>query len=271
MLPQQQMIDKLRTVCHQDKHITGAVLAGSFGMGEGDAYSDLDCVLFFRDDALPTLDRRLWLEQIAPVLLFFPDDFGHFTAIFDGLIRAEFHFDSENDIQRVAMWKGFAWLPSLEQAILVDRIGELTRALQPLTEQVERDTPQTVQHISHNFINLALFGLNVLERGERARALELLNGVHRSLLWMARLMEGATVHWPTPSRSAEKDLSQEAYERLVECTSALEAEGLRRAYQTAWAWGVEMMRALHERHSLPLPEQVITQITQRVVGLTARD
>jgi len=50
-----------------------------------------------------------------------------------------------------------------------------------------------------NFANWMLFGRNVFVRGELARALEILSIAHRNLLWLARLAEQTTEHWPTPS------------------------------------------------------------------------
>ena len=74
---------------------------GSFALGEGDVFSDIEFVLFFRDDALPDLDQRAWVAQIAPVELYFADDFGHYTAIFDNLIRGEFHFEPASAMDQV--------------------------------------------------------------------------------------------------------------------------------------------------------------------------
>src|SRR5205823_2743591 len=177
-----------------------------------------ECVLYFEQGSFPTINRREWVEQIAPVLLFFADDFGHFTAIFDNLIRGEFHFESIEGISKISTWKGNTWIPSAEAAILVDRTGTLSAALQPLIgPPPERDTPDTAERLISNFLNLIVFGLNTLDRGELARSLELLSLLHRYLLWMARLVEGTTIHWPTPSRGLEKDLSAASYQRFVTC------------------------------------------------------
>jgi lincosamide nucleotidyltransferase len=269
MLPQSHMIEQLRSLCQQDERVAAALLGGSFSVGEGDAYSDIDCVLFFYEDALAELDRRGWVEQIRPTLLFYADDFGHFTAIFDNLIRAEFHFDSVQDMAKVQAWQGSAWFPSLESTLLIDRTGQLACYLQPLIgAPPERDSPAAVEHLTESFANLMLFGLNVLQRGEYARALEMLGLIHRYLLHLARLNERATQHWPTPSRGLEHDISPEAYARFTACTASLEPDDLCRAYQHAWEWGVETAAGLYERHSLTLPQRLLTAISRRVAALT---
>ena len=90
---QEAMIARLRNLCLQDEHVVAALLYGSFTRGEGDALSDIEAALFFVDDALRTLNQQAWVQQIAPVALYFDDDFGHHTAIFTNLIRGEFHFE----------------------------------------------------------------------------------------------------------------------------------------------------------------------------------
>jgi lincosamide nucleotidyltransferase len=265
MLPQTLMIEKIRALCQQDEGITAALLGGSFSIGEGDAYSDIDCVLFFDPGALTTLDRRAWVEQIRPTLLFYADDFGHFTAIFDNLIRAEFHFNSDLEMAKVSGWQGSVWFPSLEAAILIDRSGRLAGYLQALIgAPPERDLPETVEQLTASFANLTLFGLNVLERGEHARALEMLGLVHRYLLMMARLVEGTTSHWVTPSRGLEQDISPQAYARFVGCTASLDRDALCHAYQRTWEWGIEMAAALYCRHSLILPQALLDAISARM-------
>lgn len=111
---------------------------------------------------------------------------------------------------------------------------------------------------------MSSFGLNTLERGELARSLEILSLCHRYLLWMARLVEASTAHWPTPSRRLEQEVSQASYERFAQCTAFLERAALHRAYGSAWTWGVEMMTGLAQHHRLGLPVQLFDLVTQRI-------
>ncbi|MGH2561293.1 MAG: Lnu(F)/Lnu(G) family lincosamide nucleotidyltransferase, partial [Thermomicrobiales bacterium] len=106
--------------------------------------------------------------------------------------------------------------------------------------------------------------VNVLDRGERARALDILSHVHRYLLWLVRLGEGATAHWPTPSRALERDISPAAYARFAACTAALDEASLRDAYHTAWVWGRELMASLAARYDLDLAEALFEGIDRRL-------
>ena len=264
-LPQMALIERVRQLCRADEQVIAALMFGSFALGEGDEFSDIEFALFFVDEHLPTLDKAAWVAQIAPVELFFLDDNSHYTAIFPPLLRGEFHFKPASAIATVASWQGNAWFPSLAATLVVDRTGVLAQHLQALIgPPPPRDRAEIVQSISHNFINWVLFGSNVLARGESARALDLLSITHRYLLWMARLVEGATQHWPTPSRQVEADLSPAAYARFRLCTAALDRTALGQAYAATWAWGTEMMAGLAQRHDYVLPAGLVEQMTTHI-------
>ena len=265
MLPQRLMIERARAACLADERVVAALMYGSFTRGEGDAYSDIEFALFFEDAILPRLDQRAWVAQIAPVLAYFSDSNRHHTAHFTNLIRGEFHFKPVSAIKEIAEWRGNAWFPSLESTLLVDRSGELTSVLAPLIGPApERDTPEEVQRLALYFIDGVIFGTAVLLRGELARALEILSWNHRNLLHMARIIEGTTEHWPTPSRNLEQDISPAAYARYQACTTPCERTGLARAYRQAWDWGRELLEALYHRHSLTLPDELLAAVAARV-------
>jgi lincosamide nucleotidyltransferase B/F len=268
MLVQQQMIERVRRLCQEDERLVAAAMYGSFAVGEGDAYSDVEFALFFRDECLAGVGRSAWVGQIAPVEAFFADDFGHCTAIFANLVRGEFHFEPASALPKVDTWQGSAYFAAAADCVLLDRSGELTRRLQPLLgPPPERLTDERVQSLGANLANVVLFGANVLARGERARALELLGIAHRYLLWLARLAEGSTAHWPTPSRAAEHDLSPQAYARLVACSAGLDAAALWRAYRGAWEWGWELMAGLEPEHGCGVPRALAAAIGERVDAL----
>jgi lincosamide nucleotidyltransferase len=262
-LEQTLMIEQARQLCQEDEQLVAALLYGSFTRGEGDRYSDIEMVLFFEDEVLPHLDQQTWVAQIAPVALYFEDDIGHHTAIFQNLVRGEFHFYPASDISIVSGWQGNAWFSTPESTILVDRTGALAQYLTPLIgPPPERNNPETAYSTFLNFINWSLFGFNVLARGELARALELLTITHRHLLRMIRLVEDSTTHWPTPSKGLEADLSVGAYERFKSCTGRLDEKELWQAYNATWQWGMELMRELVQSHELPLSEPLIAKLTQ---------
>jgi lincosamide nucleotidyltransferase B/F len=195
----------------------------------------------------------------------FVNEFGVTTVIFNNLIRAEFHFHAISEVTIAQAWRGQISFPRLDASLLVDKSGKLTPYLEPLIgPPPDRSSPENVQFIVNCFINWALFGHNVLRRGEYARALELLGILQRHLLWMVRILEAKTGHWPTPSRLLERDLSAEANTRFKACAAPLEQEALWHAYRAAWSWGREMIGQLALQHNLKVPESLCTGIDCRM-------
>ncbi len=251
MLLQEQMIARVREVCHQDARLDAAMMYGSFVFGEGDAYSDIEFLFFFTDEAFPALDRRAWLDPIAPVAHLYTNEHGITAVIFENLIRGEFHFHSVAEMDVVKAWPGVLTFPSLEATLIADKSGRLAPLLAPVIgPALPRTEAPNLQFLADSFINGALFGVNVLRRGEHARALELLLILNRLLLQMARVLEGRTEHWFIPSRALERELSPDAYERFRVCTADLDEAALRRAYAQTWSWGAAMLGTLRERYGI---------------------
>lgn len=267
MLPQERLMARVREVAAGDARLDALMMYGSFTRGEGDAYSDVEFLLFFEDGAFDQIEPRAWIEQVAPVLLDYTNEHGIVDVIFEDLVRGEFHFHRVSEMPIAGSWRGVVTFPSLESVLLLDKSGRFAPFLAPLIgSPLERTTPQTLATVTRHFANGWLFGWNVLQRGEHARALELLNGVHRSLLHMARAVEGTTANWLTPSKSAEKDLSAGSYERFRACTAPLDRDALRRAYVESWRWGNELLRDIEGRYGIALSPVLLARIDQLTAG-----
>lgn len=268
---QQGMITRFREACRGDERVTGALMFGSFATGEADAFSDIEFAVFIRDDAFEGFEQRAWLDAVSPVAAYFPDNFGHHTALFENGVRGEFHFMRERDVSVVAGWRGSGWFPSLDAAVLVDRTGELSRHAAALVGgPPARGGAALVEGLALNLLNLTLFGANLLNRGEFARAWALLGGVHGNLLKLVRLHEGMTDHWPTPSRALERDLSGDAYRRYVTCTAGAEPGALCAAYRESWRWGRELFETVAGPAGVHLPETVIARVEKLLGEAPAR-
>ncbi len=258
---QEQMIARVRQVCAQDPRLVAAMMYGSFARGEADQFSDIEFVLFFDDAALRQLDQRAWVEQIAPALACYTNEFGITAVVFDNLVRGEFHFDPASEMAKVREWRATDSFPSLDPTLILDRTGEFTPHLQQLIgPPPERTDAKNIRFVCDSLANWLLFGSNVLARGEAARALELLGVVQRYLLWIVRLSEGTTDHWPTPSKGLEDDISEAAYGRFVQCTASLDKPALVDAFRNAIAWGQELMEALGERYPVDLPMELLRRV-----------
>jgi lincosamide nucleotidyltransferase B/F len=260
MLPQQAMIERVRELCHQDERVVSALMYGSFAIGEGDRFSDIEFYLFFDDDASEGLQEEAWVAQIALVDLYYVNEFGNGTAIFENLVRGEFHFEAASDVGLVDAWER-AWFPSLES----DKTGELSGRMGRLVRRPPNlDTPERALFLCRSLMNWTLMGANLLQRGEYARAEALLTLVHGHLLQAMRLVEGKSANWLSPTRRLEEDASATSYERYTECTAPLEAEQLARAYASTWEWGRELTGDLAARHALRLPEALLDNLDRRL-------
>ena len=264
LLPQEQMISRVRDVCHADARVVAALMYGSFTKGEADAYSDIEFVIYIDDADLATFDAVVWLERIAPVALYFVNEFSVGTAIFENLIRGEFHFDPASSMAQVRTWRNEAGFPDPSAMLILDRTGELITHLAQISGPgPDRTEPATVAWHWHTYLNWILFGAGILARGERARALEILWFVQRCLLRFARLIEGSTDHWQTPSKNVENDLSPETCRRYIACTASLANDALECAYAAAWTWGNELARTLSVTQKLVPNEALLATMDER--------
>lgn len=263
VLEQEVLIAKVRELAVEDERIVAVLMYGSFALSEGDHLSDIEFYLYF-GAPLDGVDRRRWLERLGPIELHYVNEFGTDTVIFSNAIRGEFHFEPASSISTVAKWDN-AWFPSQHTAIVLDRTGELARTLGPFAKKPPaQDRRTTAEFISRSLVNWTLMGANLLNRGEIAGALALLGRVHVDVLKAARMVEGSTVHWLSPSRHLEDDISPESYERFRTCTAALAEPDLRAAYVATWRWARELMEVLAGGHELALPQGLLSQIDERV-------
>ena len=260
MLQQEVMIEKVRELSERDERVVATLIYGSFALGQGDRFSDIEFYLFFEDEVSEGLEEEAWVGQIAPLDLYYVNEFGNGIAIFEDLIRGEFHFEATSNVGLVDAWET-AWFPSLESAVLVDKTGELSRWVSRLVRHPpDKDTPEQALFLCRSLMNWTLIGANLLERGEYARAEAFLTLIHGHLLQALRLVEGKSDQWLSPTRRLEEDASASSYERYRACTAALEAEQLVWAYASTWEWGRELMSELATRHALALPEALLDRL-----------
>jgi lincosamide nucleotidyltransferase len=267
MLKQEAMIERTRHVCQEDERLVAAMMYGSFAQGEGDGYSDIEFILFFEDEELDDLDQEEWVSRISPVGLYFVNEYGNGTAIFENLVRGEFHFDRASDIERIVgeSMKDADWLPSLQDTLVLDRTGELTPRLREIIgPPPERDTPEQVRFVCDCFVNWFLFGANLFARGELARSLDLLGIVRNRLLQMVRVREGSTVHWFNAAKFLETEISESSYARYAACTARLDRHELQQAYLSAWRWGRELVTSLGDTHSAVPPADLLVRLDLHV-------
>jgi lincosamide nucleotidyltransferase B/F len=261
---QLEMIETVRRRCREDERISAAVMYGSFVKGEADEFSDIEFYLFIRQEDYHLFDLQTWIRSIAPVELFLVNEYGTTVAVFQNLVRGEFHYGPEDQVKVVSTWGMMGEAPNPAAMVMIDRKGVLDEQFENWRQAVAQiDSGENYRQITSQYINMILFGANVLKRGERVRALELLFFIHRYLLWLARMHSGQVRNWPTPSRMIERDLSADMYARFTRCSANMDLGSLERAYYNSWEWAKELMQALGPRYDFFLPASLIESIDAR--------
>ena len=240
-LVQLVMIERVRALALTDDDLSAVLMYGSFIKGEGDRYSDIEFYLFHRRE----IDHRLWVERIRPVEIFFKNEFGTEVAIFDNLIRGEFHFAPIDEIEVVKSWEGLTSFEYAEQMALVDKDGRLAEVLAGLDRRRPRhDQAEQIAWLAESLLNNLLMVKNTLERGELAHAHQAFSFIQKYLLWLIRLADRADNHWENPSKKLEKEISGSWYQAYAGCAPALERESLRRSLKASLALAEKLFTLL---------------------------
>ena len=271
---QEEMIDQVRRLCHQDKRITAALMYGSFTTGEGDEFSDIEFYIFINNADSQRFNHADWVGQIAPVALYFVSHLGHERAIFENLVRGEFHFQRASEMASIRQYKQFMGISDPDSMLILDRTGELrshlnflfTKTAVPSAKTLT--TQENILWLSRNFMYSMLSGFSLLARDERAHALDTLGVVHRFFLPLVREHEGKVLQGETrASRRLKKDLSGPVYDRYIDCTGGLHHDSLERAYWATWLWGKEIMENLMHRHDINVPEALVQSLNARFIKI----
>lgn len=224
------MISRVRELAQADERIVSVLMYGSFMKGEGDIYSDIEFYLFYKTD----FDHREWVSEIRPVLLFFTNEFGIEEAIFDNLIRGEFHFAPAAEREVVRSWEGKTSFRHADNMALVDKDGVLGQILSDIDRGTPPfDSPESVRWIAESLVNHLLMVRGLIERGEWVHAQQNFQYIQKHLLWLIRVEAGALGHWESPSKKAEADLPPEWYDTYVRCVPGAEEPSLRECYGRA--------------------------------------
>ena len=182
------------------------------------------------------------------------NEFGTPNFILTGLLRAEIHIEPPKKLPQLLQWPNQHIFP--ERMVVKDRDGRLLGLLQTLAQSPAPQPTAEAQSILDRALNWWVFGHNVLARGERIRALELLGWVQGGVLRLARLSEGRTEHWLSPARLAEQELSPASVGRFAALTGGL--DDLECCYANALAWLLELAEGLNLNVSPTLKDELLS-------------
>ena len=229
-MTQLQMISATKSIAQKDKNISAALMYGSFTKDEGDQYSDIEFYFFLKDKE--SFLAEDWVNQIHPIILYFTNEYGSEVAIFENMVRGEFHFLTIDEVDIIKSWDGIVEFSEFDKMILVDKDGFLAATLDQIkARKPDRTTDKNILWLSQSLLNVLLTTSNLIKRQEFAHANQSLANVQKYLLWLIRIATNRTEHWESPTKSLEKDIGRDWYSQFQLTTSDLNGENIRTAFQ----------------------------------------
>lgn len=245
-MEQLKLIDKVKSQAYSDDNISAVLMYGSFTKGEGDQYSDVEFYVFIKD--MDIFNSREWVSNIRPIELFFTNEYGTEVAVFDNLIRGEFHFHSVSEIDVVKSWEGFMSFENADKMNLVDKDGLLSEALSSIEIiSPDRNNPEDIQWIAESLINLLIMTGNLIKRKEIAHAQQSFFFIQRNIILLMRIENNSTKHWENPTKKLEEEIPHTWYEKFSRTIPVLNIESL----QSSFAACLSLCNELFERLNVP--------------------
>ena len=255
-MTQLQMINKTKSIAQQDENVSAVFMYGSFTKNEGDKYSDIEFYIFLKTKE--NFSAEKWVNQIHPVALYFTNEYGSEVAIFENMIRGEFHFLKTDEIGIIKSWEGIVAFSDFEQMNLIDKDGLLTETLNEIQiKSPDRITNENILWLSQSLLNVLVTTNNLIKREEFAHAHQSLSNVHKYLLWLIRLTNHQTQHWESPTKHLEKDIDKVWYAEYKTTTSDLKPENVNTAFQNS----LKLSKTLFDQLNVePKLEQILKRI-----------
>ena len=266
MRPQHTLIDDTRQAGERTASVEAVLMYGSFTQGCGDQYSDVEFYCFVDDAAWADFDKLAWVSHICPYILHVVNEYGTDVFIFDHLIRGEYHFLPASQMTIIPTFAEVGYIPDVDAMALYDRDGRMMSYLEGLRGVTGHwDTADNIQQLLGNFCNMALYGVNVLKRGETARAYECLFLAQRYYVQMLRLLEGSTDHWLNPAKDLEHELSSARYRLYQRTTTELDEAAVPSAYKTLLSAAGDAARELKAWHTFDFPLELFDEIKKYLI------
>jgi lincosamide nucleotidyltransferase len=269
MLKQKELIANVKNLTESDERITACMMYGSFTKGEGDQYSDIEFYIFLKDSITSNFDSSNWLFDVAPYLMLYKNEYGTEVVIFDNLIRGEFHFLSEKDMNIIPSFKDSGYIPDTKAMLIYDETGQLENYLSEISgARPNRLTEENANFLLCNFSNLWLMGINVLKRGEYARSLELLSQLQKNTLQLIRMAEKNADNWLNMSKNLEKEISLENYKKFAKTTARLDKVELFEAYKNSLLLVMDLQSHLIEQYNLKVTHDILERLLNYSIMLS---
>lgn len=222
-----QLINKTKLLAVEDTNISSVLMYGSFIKGEGDKFSDVEFYIFYNKD----FSHEEWVNKICRTLLFFTNEFGTEVAIFENMIRGEFHFLPIQEINIVKSWEGILSFEYHKEMILVDKNNSLTKILSSIDKKRPQHSSQhSIDWIYMSQLNNLIMVRGLIERGELAHAQQCFQYIQKYLLYLIRIEVNADNHWESPTKKLESEVPTEWYIVYKNCIPTLNEVSLREKF-----------------------------------------
>lgn len=223
------MIEKTKSIANNDSNVSAVLMYGSFTKNEGDQYSDIEFYIFMK--SLDNVHTENWISQIHPLALYFTNEYGSEVAIFDNMVRGEFHFLTTRGMSVINSWDGLVAFSDFNKMMLVDKEGLLATTLSQIkTPTPDRTAPANRLWLGQSLLNVLLTTSNLIKRQEFAHAYQSLASVQKYLLWLIRIETSQTSHWESPTKCLEKDIDKRWYAEFHQTTCELNPDKITAAF-----------------------------------------
>jgi lincosamide nucleotidyltransferase len=222
---QLELIEKTKSIAMQDENVTAVLMYGSFTKNEGDVFSDIEFYIFLKSkEKFSSIE---WVNQIHPVAIFFTNEYETEVAIFENMIRGEFHFLKNEEIEIIKSWEGMIEFSDFDKMNIIDKDGKLAETLNDIKIKTpDRITKENILWLSQSLLNILLTTGNLIKRQEFAHAYQSLSNIQKFLLWLIRIADKQTKHWESPTKGLEKDIDKFWYSEYKSITSNLDPENI---------------------------------------------
>jgi lincosamide nucleotidyltransferase len=254
------MISQVKESSLLDPNIRSVFMYGSFIKGEGDKYSDIEFYIFLTDTE--NFDEKHWVAQLGKVDLFFKNEFGTKVAIYDDLIRAEFHFLEVKEIGIIKNWEGLVSFEHKEKMIQVDKDGLLKSTLDSISViSPTRNSKESIEWLAQSLVNSLVYTSHLIGRKEWAHAHMTFSYIQKFTLWLMRAQALVFDHWESPSKSIEKDIPKKMYEKYEKVCPALDPEAVTASFRSSVEIAGELFLNLEVNQEITL---MLEKIRRRI-------
>lgn len=224
---QLQLINRIKTISLEDVNISSLLMYGSFAKGEGDEFSDIEFYIFYHKD----FNHQEWVNKICETLLFFTNEFGTEVAIFENMIRGEFHFLPTKEVHIIKSWEGFVSFEYYKEMMLVDKENLLANVFDSIDKnRPKHSSANSINWICMSLLNNLLMTKGLIERRELAHAQQSFQYIQKYLLYLIRIKVGADNHWESPTKKIEIEIPIEWYDVYAKSVPSLRESSLKTSF-----------------------------------------